>query len=187
MMKNSSVGRHLRLVTNLMQPTLNDTPAVVNSVVTGECNSSDGGDFLLYFASENNVLKNQEFEGFLKSCRPSYLFDVREAPRLDFLASSRALAFRKFADWGINYVDILGLASDAGGNERSMPECWVDLIREKVDCIDLPKVSLAFIFDDEDVLRRSCHVLPAALNKSSNLASVRVDIFDGKSVELIAM
>jgi len=186
-MKNSSVGRHLRLVTNLTQTALNDTQAVGDFVVTGESSSSDGGDFLLYFASENNVLKNQEYEGFLKSCRPSYLFDVREAPRLDFLASSRALAFRKFADWGINYVDILGLASDAEGNECSMPEFWVDLIREKVNCVDLPNILLAFIFDDDDVLRRSCHVLPAALKKFSNRASVRVDIFDGKSVELMAM
>lgn len=187
-MRNSPAGRHLRLVTNQMQSALNETQPVADHVVTRKCNSSDDGNFSLFFATENNVLKNQEFEGFLRSYQPMYLFDVREAPRLDFLAPSRSLAFRKFADWGINYVDILGaLAGDAEGVGSSMPEYWVELIREKIDCIDASKVSLAFIFDDEDVLRRSCHVLPAALNKCGNPDSVRVDVFDGKSVELIAM
>jgi hypothetical protein len=178
--------KHLRLVTLENRP---DDVSLSSEKSAFQMETYVGVDQALpiYFVRESDVLHTTDFSEFLFGRNATLLFDVRVAPRLDFIASSRSLAFRKFASIGLEYFDLNGALSEYSDLFiPAMPEAWLDIVCSKLQAVDGPNKSIFFIFDDDRVLRRTQQVLPGVMRKAGQ-RDVRIEEFSGIDRDLIAM
>ena len=78
-------------------------------------------------------LSESEFLGALTSARPSFLVDLRVAPRFDLGSMNRRLVFTLFAQLGINYADLSGaLGVSQSRDARLNPALLADQLRSTV-------------------------------------------------------
>ena len=61
-----------------------------------------------YFVFVSDFSTPEDFLNFCNATSPDVIFDMRAAPRLDFVKPTRNLAFELFNDLGIEYRDVLG-------------------------------------------------------------------------------
>jgi len=150
-------------------------------------NESDGR-LTLWMVSESAVLRNESFLLFLASEKIKYLFDLRIAPRLDFIAPTRVLAFKRLAELNVSYVDVTG-ALDVGFELQFglMPEEWAKSVGKRICNMVDSETSCAFIFDNDDVLRRSRNVLPNVIGNMCRDRKVSIQLFSEMSSDLIAL
>lgn len=143
----------------------------------------------LFLISEEDALQSDRFLPYLRDVGAKYLFDVRTAPRLDFISPSRLVAFQKMCDIGVDYVDLIG-ALEAKGEDSinaASPELWAGIVRVKIQALAEDVSSVAFIFDDVSILRRAEHILPSTILGGCNSKKLRVQALPEMSRELIAM
>ena len=179
--------KHLRLVSNSLFSNCDNAPCQ-NSSFDHKVESPDFEKTILYFVREVDVLRNSDFVSLLVENNTCCFFDVRVAPRLDFMASNRVAAFRKFDELMIDYVDIvgdLGIANDWTTNFNA--KAWLDIVMQKISSIDTRAKSLFFVFDSAEVLRRADSVLPSLLDKEFHSSSLRFEVYSGSIAESIAM
>lgn len=141
----------------------------------------------VWMVSESVVLRDDRFISFLEESRTRCLFDVRIAPRMDFIAPSRVRAFKRLADLGVDYVDVFGVLNmEDNFGVGIMPEKWTELLRDKLSALDALS-GMTIIFDNEDIMRRAQYVLPAAIAAHQGSKRVRVEILSELPSELIAL
>jgi hypothetical protein len=185
-MSNFSGKMHLRLISNDNGSPRERLELGSSKVNNCQLSFAFSEEFRFIFIREADILRDASFMDLLAAVRPCYLFDIRLAPRLDFVASNRSLAFRAFGHYGINYVDIIGtLGVDSHLAGSSMPEFWCGLVGEKLKATCDSIRNSIFIFDNDEVLKRSQYVLPAYVKSSFSDASV--EIVNNLNQGLIAM
>ncbi|WP_321788092.1 hypothetical protein [Paraburkholderia sp. J94] len=116
------------------------------------------------------------FEDFLVRYRPKWLLDVRIAPRMDFIAPSRAMALRHLSMSNIGYVDVLGHVDD--------PLQWlpfVEQLLESPECVEGP---YAIVFDSEQRLRDARQRLPSLFHQSESSEIVSISTFGRNLIAL---
>lgn len=84
----------------------------------------------LFMLSEREITSMDNFYHFLLGSSAIALFDMRPAPRLDFIASTRKKAFRVLEEVGINYMDMLGRTGYSPSDGRHAE--YVELLKEIV-------------------------------------------------------
>ena len=185
-MSNAHKKTHLRLVPNVDDILILKPNIVSDSVRETQLSFSFSDVFRFIFIREADILKGADFLELLVTVRPCYLFDVRLAPRLDFVASNRLMAFKAFRENCVDYVDIIGtLGLDSHLSGCSMPEFWLGLVGEKMASFQGSTRNAVFIFDNDEVLNRSKNMLPSYI-KSSFSDSI-VEIISDFEKTLIAM
>jgi len=109
---------------------------------------------VIYFVFVSDFLRSDDFLNFCNATIPDVIFDMRVAPRLDFVRSTRGLAFELFDNLGIEYRDVLGRVGltsyDVPTSEFEKIVANVDLLREVHDT-ERPMLAL---FDDANFSRR---------------------------------
>lgn len=162
-----------------------------NAFATEQDSSASGrekneGEVSLLLLSEADVLQSDYFVPYLRETNACCLFDVRVAPRLDFIAPSRLQAFRKFAELGVDYVDVIGRIAPIDGNDV-MPEAWVDLVCDKIQLTEKAATTIVFIFDNSDMLCRARNVLSSTIDRFCAPTRLHIEAFPELSSELLAM
>lgn len=150
---------HLRLVSN------NASPAEIRRTAPTQLPLPYvDADLLLLF----NVLNfhPQLFRSLLRKYLPTLVVDIRVAPRLDILASTRAHAHKLFESRGIHYVDLFAMLSvSAYSSVKANPICWREttqkLIREQ------PNGPYFMLFDNQPLLDASAVVLRETITAKS--------------------
>lgn len=125
---------------------------------------------------ETEIPSSEGFLGFLHHYQPKWLFDVRVAPRMNFVAPTRALALKSLTELNVHYVDVLGRASNTAE--------WFMFVEQMLRGSRTVEGPFAFIFDDKSTLQDARVRLPSLLRKLDALKSVTVTTYPGN---LIAM
>lgn len=181
-MSNPVRKNHLRLVSSRDAGEENSSYGL-----SGEVFSPDEA-ISLWMVSESIILRNDGFLPFLQASNIRCLFDVRIAPRLDFIAPNRALAFKKLSELNISYIDVIGaMGADSGLGVGAKPEAWAGLVSSKIRAPELLGTGAVFVFDNDEILKRAQYVLPSAIATFDGYRNLRVEDFPGSSSELIAM
>jgi hypothetical protein len=175
---------HLRLIADNRRPTEGVTDSISKSSQS-QLSFEFSQFFRCAFVREADILKNGAFLLTLEKMRPDFLFDIRLAPRLDFVAANRLLAFQEFRNLNVEYIDVVGACGVNELNETPMPECWVSIVDEKLNFSRNATTSIIFVFDNDAVFRRSLNVLPSWI-KSRNQGAC-VDVISDVDTERIAM
>lgn len=185
-MSNLFRRKHLSLVAR--SPLSSESPREIPIWKTGSLAEDGAKEITLYLFRESDVFRNSDFPGFLKTHNVRILFDARVAPRLDFVAANRILAFKKFEELEVNYIDMQGWISE--GFEQSGNDVYDDLahlVSERVRSLDIYNASIFFIFDSQDFLNRVNRSLMSSLNSLFNDNSLRFNVYAGEMSEPIAM
>lgn len=142
----------------------------------------------IVFSLEKNILRGQEFIKVVDKYNPKVFFDLRIAPRLDFVASSRVNAFKVFRDLDISYFDIFG---SVGVNSydviHAAPEFWGGVIVECLLSVRSKNLNCIFLFDNADILNRSQFVVPSILKNAFVDHEFIFDKVENSDDSLIAM
>jgi hypothetical protein len=185
-MTNLFAKKHLRLVSHSTKDDVR-SEAVLNNSPCEKFHSSNEANFSLslYFLREVNILRSYSFSEYMSECDARALFDVRIAPRLDFIAPNRGQAFRRLSDLAIDYVDIVG-AIDSG-MIGDIPEDWCGLIGRSIDDLhEKNHNSLFFIFDNEQILRSAKRIIPSSICQRYSNFNFKIQVID-EVQERIAM
>jgi hypothetical protein len=184
-MANVNEKRHLRLVNHFSSVEVKVDTSAEKSGATSNTGSEKVALFLL---REVDLLRTSSFAGFLCEKEARLIFDCRVAPRLDFIAPSRMLAFRKFSEIGVDYIDIVGAMGLGDGSAgASKPEEWVDLVFDKINAVAHRSFGAVFIFDNDSVLSRAYNVLPTALGNLFRNSGLKFEVVLTDVSERIAM
>ncbi|MFZ6710136.1 hypothetical protein [Undibacterium sp. TC9W] len=174
-MHTLSTRDHLRLVSDSSRK--NQTVKPVNGQ-SEQLTFSFSETSEMTFVREIDILRTNEFSFIIENIKPRWLFDVRITPRLDFVASSRAKAFKLFEQCQIDYVDIMGaIGVETYNKEESFPEYWGTLVTSILKEAEIARGPYVFIFDNETILRRSQYVLPPLMMNMANLSELRTSIY----------
>lgn len=84
----------------------------------------------LFILSELKITSTDNFYHFLIGSGAIILFDMRPAPRLDFIASTRKKSFQVLEEAGITYMDMLGRTGYSSSDGRHGE--YVELLKEIV-------------------------------------------------------
>jgi hypothetical protein len=178
MLKPTVTRDHLQLVADTQEVAgCNDKPQTSEQLALNLYETSE-----LLFVRESDILENGAFSNLIDSVKPRWLFDVRITPRLDFLAPNRALAFKHFVAINLGYVDIYGaLGAHSYCAEESRPESWGHFVAAVLSEATIKCGPYMFIFDDDEVLKRSRNILPSILQRETYLTDLKVSIFRNAS------
>ena len=175
MLKRHLTRTHLQLVANKHEVTCCsfDKPQINEQLAL---NLSEGPELLLI--RESDILESSAFSNLIESIKPRWLFDVRITPRLDFLAPNRSLAFKHFFEMNLAYIDIFGaLGAQSYRTEESRPESWGHFVAAILSESAIKCGPYMFIFDNDEVLKRSRNILPSVLQRETYLKDLRISIF----------
>ncbi|MBK1977312.1 hypothetical protein JE034_00450 [Achromobacter xylosoxidans] len=125
---------------------------------------------------ETDLNSPEAFEIFVEYYQPKWLLDIRIAPRMDFIAPTRALALRMLSALDVNYVDVFGRISDASR--------WLEFVENLVQSHDRAKGLYAIVFDDQCNLQDAKLQLPPLFRRLLKTESISVSTFQR---ELLAM
>jgi hypothetical protein len=118
---------------------------------------------------ETDMCSPEAFETFFERYRPKWLLDIRVAPRMDFVAPTRALALRTLSALNVNYVDVLGRVNDTSK--------WFQFVEDLLQRQDRVEGLYAIVFDDQCTLRDARLRLPSLLNRLTTAESISVSTF----------
>ncbi|MBV7498809.1 hypothetical protein [Achromobacter sp. ACM05] len=116
------------------------------------------------------------FEEFIARYQPKWLLDIRVAPRMDFVAPTRASALRVLSALKVNYVDVLGRIGDTSK--------WLQFIENLVQDQNQAEGLYAIVFDDRSILQDARRHLSSLVCQQTQTESVSVSTFRR---ELLAM
>lgn len=133
----------------------------------------DGAVVLVY---ETDLSSPAAFDVFVARYQPKWLLDIRVAPRMDFVAPTRALALRTLSALNVNYVDVLGRVN--GTTE------WLQFIEDLLRNQDRVEGVYAIVFDDQCTLRDARLHLPSLLNGLRDAENVSVSTFQRDLIAL---
>lgn len=94
------------------------------------------------------------FKAFAEQTQPHLIVDVRVAPRLDFIASSRALALRSLELEDIGYLDVRGKFEQNATKGASSFEVLTAELRKLLTTLEISHRPILMFFDDMELLRR---------------------------------
>lgn len=107
---------------------------------------------VLVFA--DHIYHRRSFEAFAEHTQPQAIIDLRIAPRLDFVANTRALALRKLELEGISYLDVRGRFEQ----KLISGSVWFSNLLSEVkilfSALEISHRSILLFFDDPELLRR---------------------------------
>ena len=123
----------------------------------------DGVEVILALVATMSL---REFVELVIKTAPSWMIDVRVAPRFDTLACSREVAFRLFQEKKATYVDLFGrLGVKSYRRAESNPAFWGDGL-----CNLLTKSErrgpYVLLFDDHDLMVNAGNVLPRMIRRA---------------------
>jgi len=134
---------------------------------------SDGFVILMH---DTELPSSDAFITFVENYQPKWLLDVRVAPRMDFIAPTRALALKSLSSLQVNYVDVLGRVQNQ--NE------WLSFIESLLRSGNGGQGPHVFIFDDRSMLDEARAQLPSMLR---TLDSARTVSMSTLTDDLIAL
>ena len=127
----------------------------------------------LFMVSEREIMSADDFYHFIIGSNTIILFDMRPAPRLDFIASTRKKAFQMLEGAGIAYMDMLGRTGYSPSNDRRAE--YIELLKEIVS-VSTKRCkhdeTCVMVFDDDlflDDCRNSLRHCFDIVNADSNL------------------
>jgi hypothetical protein len=110
-------------------------------------------------------LSADNFVRLLDQTKPTWLIDIRPAPRFDLPKFNRKMAFDVFNTYTIKYYDMAGLAELRSVQESiSKLHVLADSIQSIINDNTSIKGPLALLFDDPEVLSSAVDVFPKLLN-----------------------
>lgn len=115
---------------------------------------------------DSELLGPDAFSTFLEHVQPRWFLDVRVAPRMDFVAPTRALALRNLSARNIQYVDVLGRVNDASE--------WLTFVEKLLQRAHDTEGPYVILFDDRRTLQDARLHLPSFLH--------RIDAAEGLNV-----
>lgn len=169
MMTNREISRnHLKLV-------VTDTPP--DDCLMNHQSNGQGVQLRLPFEDEKAVVLIHEsdlyspeaFDIFVERYQPKWLLDIRVAPRMDFVAPTRALALRTLSALNVNYVDVLGSVNNTSN--------WLQFIEDLLQSQNRIEGLYAIIFDDQSTLQDAGLLLPSLLNQRVTAESISISTF----------
>lgn len=176
MKRNQKTPVHLRLVDNCMSS--DEELSCIAPPLSCQLSFPFHEQPTLVFVREADILHKGLFTKILENFQPRWIFDIRMSPRLDFLTPSRAAAFKIFCEMNLYYVDVLGQAGiESYRSIKSYPETWSSIVVSIITEAKTQDGPYIFIFDNDDVLRRSRSVLPKALQSLLMFDDITVCIF----------
>lgn len=102
---------------------------------------------IVILLNSTELAATDSFAAFAQQIKPRWLLDVRVAPRMDFIASSRPAALNNLASLGVTYIDILGRTHQASGP--------LQLVAEILHTTQGSEGPYVILFDDELKLRET--------------------------------
>ncbi len=175
MLKLNLTRDHLQLIANTQEVECRgfDKPNLNEQLTLGLFESPE-----LLLVRESDILENGAFSKLIVSVKPRWLFDIRITPRLDFFAPNRSLAFKHFVEMNLGYIDVFGaLGADSYCTEESRPESWGHFVAAVLSESTIKCGPYLFIFDNDEVLKRSKNILPSVLQRETYLTDLKVSIF----------
>jgi hypothetical protein len=114
----------------------------------------------------------EAFSAFLEHVQPKWFIDVRVAPRMDFIAPTRALALRDLSSRNIHYVDVMGRIDHASE--------WLRYVEDLLQRSHDTEGPYVILFDNRRALQDARLNLPSFLHRidpagSLNLSHERLD------------
>ncbi|NVM89663.1 hypothetical protein FHT32_003320 [Variovorax sp. SG517] len=121
-----------------------------------------GTQLALPFLTPHNVVlvfadhfgRRHLFRAFAEQTRPHLIVDVRIAPRLDFIANTRALALRSLELDDIGYLDVRGRFEQNAMKGSSSFEDLAAELRKLLTSLEISHRPILMFFDDMELLRR---------------------------------
>lgn len=125
---------------------------------------------------EADLRAPEAFEALLGCHQPKWLLDVRVAPRMDFIAPTRAMALRHLSMRNVTYVDVLGHVSD--------PSAWLPFVEALLQSSAVGEGPYAIVFDDEHRLREARSCLPSLHYQTDSSETVTVSTYGRNLIAL---
>lgn len=187
MSDHSFSKKHLRLVDPAIAPP-NHTKTSHDNSGAKQLSLFEVGEPNLIFSMEQSILRANEFNALVGKYNPKVFFDLRIAPRLDFVAPSRVVAFKIFSELKLSYVDVFGaLGVNSYNAMQASPEMWSELVGESLLSLRSRNMTSMFVFDDIDILNRANFILPSFLKRTFVDDDFIVKKVDSSEVSLLAM
>ena len=115
----------------------------------------------MVFVIHSEVLAlNVDFKGFIEAVEPAAIFDMRKAPRLDFISSNRINSFALLDSMFVKYCDVLG-RTEFSSSRASEAEfsAFIGDVCSRVKSIGAENQIMIMLFDDSDFYSRCERVL----------------------------
>lgn len=143
-----------------------------NAMLTQSLNTEGRSVIVLMRASD---LENRgAFSAFAKKYNPRCILDMRIAPRLDFFASTRVMAFKLFEDMHMDYFDFFGrIGVESKKNIVNFKDSVLEIIimlRESTEEYD--NRPFVLFFDSEELFIDCRKQLTSTLALQKNTSTV---------------
>lgn len=96
----------------------------------------------------------RSFEVFTEVTQPQAIIDLRIAPRLDFVANTRALALRTLELDDINYLDVRGRFEQRSIAGPAWFSSLLGEVKSLFAALEISHRPILLFFDDSELLRR---------------------------------
>ncbi|WP_394681287.1 hypothetical protein [uncultured Comamonas sp.] len=110
----------------------------------------------MVFVIHSEVLAlNVDFKAFIEAIEPVAIFDMRKAPRLDFISSNRVNSFALLDSMHVKYFDVLGRTgfSSSRASEFEL-SVFIGDICSRAESIGGDNHPMIMLFDDSDFYHR---------------------------------
>lgn len=110
----------------------------------------------MMFVIHSEVLAlNVDFKGFIEAIEPTAIFDMRKAPRLDFIASNRFNSFALLDSMHVKYFDVLGRTGFSSSRASEVEfSSFIRDICSRAESIGIYNHPMIMLFDDSDFYHR---------------------------------
>lgn len=110
----------------------------------------------MVFVIHSEVLAlNVDFKGFIEAIEPAAIFDMRKAPRLDFISSNRINSFALLDSMHVKYFDVLGRTGFSSSRASEIElSAFIGDVCSRAESIGFDNHPVIMLFDDSDFYRR---------------------------------
>lgn len=110
----------------------------------------------MVFVIHSEVLAlNVDFKSFIEAIEPAAIFDMRKAPRLDFISSNRVNSFALLDSMRVKYFDVLGRTGFSSSRASEVElSAFIGDVCGRAESIGFNNHPMIMLFDDSDFYHR---------------------------------
>ncbi len=137
----------------------------------------------MIFVIHSEVLAlNVDFKAFIESIEPAAIFDMRKAPRLDFISSNRINSFALLDSMHVKYFDVLGRTGFSSSKATEVEfSAFVGDVCSRAENIGGDNHPMIMLFDDSDFYYRCERALVKNFDLENVSESSLAEFFQGDS------
>jgi hypothetical protein len=115
----------------------------------------------MVFVIHSEVLAlNVDFKSFIEAIEPAAIFDMRKAPRLDFISPNRVNSFALLDSMHVKYFDVLGRTGFSSSRASEVElSSFIEDICSRAESIGAHHHPMMMLFDDSDFYHRCERIL----------------------------